>query len=520
MKSPITIENIDLLKEYNSAQRKIACKNHFGYFITYYFSHYVKYKFADFHYEMINNFHKLIDKDIDELAWIMFRESAKTSFAKIGVIYLIVYRLADYINVDSYDKSNAERILFDVVYELQTNRRLINDFGELFNLKRDFKQVSQKRISDFITNETKENGKKLKGIRVEAHSTQEPVRGRLHGDKRPDFLIIDDFETNNTIRSEQITNNISEHINEFKTGLDAIKSRILYLGNYISEYGNIQKIINRSKKDDRLILQLTPIIQNGKPTWESKYCLEGEDKDKKSIQSIKQALWSEEDGDTIFMAEMMCQPIDFKSQIFKKEHFKTINWEDIKIRDLDVCITIDTPSTREGNKVVNSDYCGFCINFIDSNYWNFKAWREKLTPTQIINRIIEKYQEVKRLGIKIIRVGWEDTAFTRGLEMLMKKEQEERNEIFTIQFLKPAGRKKEDRIKSGLLYRYEQGMIRHINGECYDLEAELLRFPSSKNDDCSDACSYQQDLVKIYKRRSAYENEIIEDKPDFEEIGL
>ena len=33
-------------------------------------------------------------------------------------------------------------------------------------------------------------------IWVEAHSTQESVCGRKHGEQRPDFLLLDDFETN------------------------------------------------------------------------------------------------------------------------------------------------------------------------------------------------------------------------------------------------------------------------------------------------------------------------------------
>ena len=41
------------------------------------------------------------------MAWIAFRESAKTSYAKLFVIWLIAYKKRFYINVDSFDKEKG-----------------------------------------------------------------------------------------------------------------------------------------------------------------------------------------------------------------------------------------------------------------------------------------------------------------------------------------------------------------------------------------------------------------------------
>ena len=46
------------------------------------------------------------------------------------------------------------------------------------------------------------------------------MRGRIHGHQRPDFLLLDDFETNKTKDSEAITKSVIAHIDEFKGGLD------------------------------------------------------------------------------------------------------------------------------------------------------------------------------------------------------------------------------------------------------------------------------------------------------------
>lgn len=72
---------------------------------------------------------RLLAGDIRELAWIMFRESAKTSIAKALIVYLIWTEQRRYINVDSYDKGNAENILFDVADALMNNRGLVADYA-------------------------------------------------------------------------------------------------------------------------------------------------------------------------------------------------------------------------------------------------------------------------------------------------------------------------------------------------------------------------------------------------------
>ena len=113
-------------------------------------------------------------------------------------------------------------------------------------------------------------------MRVEAHSTQESVRGRIHGHQRPDCLILDDFETNKTKDSKAYTEQVAQHINEFASGLGAT-AIILYLGNYITEFGNIQELFNRAKTDNRLRIRAVSVIADSKPTWPAKYAMTTEE---------------------------------------------------------------------------------------------------------------------------------------------------------------------------------------------------------------------------------------------------
>ncbi|HOH62085.1 MAG TPA: hypothetical protein PK698_06415 [Bacilli bacterium] len=519
-----------------------ATNEHFGYFVVYYFPHYIKNEFAPFHYDMMMDLHDLVNLDIRELAWFQFRESAKTSFSKMFICYLICNRRAEYINVDCFDKDNAERILYDVVWELQTNKRLIDDFGQLYNTDRTAKLAEQKRISDFTTNPVKDKDGNILhiGVRCEAHSTQEPIRGRLHNAKRPDFVLLDDFETIKTIKSKVYTKNIADHIAEMKGGLDAQNRKVLYLGNYISEFANVQSIIDRQDHDPELRVRIVPIIKDGVPTWPQKYCMTDEEAKVSGLVSIeakRRSMWTPEEGDTTFQAEMLCNPIDDRLSEFKREYFQQIKFDRILEQQTSVYVTIDTPSQRENSKMDKADFCGICINWVNKeNKWHFKAWREKLGPTQIIEKMLSIHLWLISVGTPASKFGWEDTAYTRGLEIALRTLQRERNVFLpTLIWLKTQGRAKKDRIRSGLLHRYETRSIFHVENECLDLENELLRFPNSQNDDCSDASAYQSDIARPFSKderakvvenikiRSAYEEDDDEnDTPDsrFQRIGI
>lgn len=54
---------------------------------------------------MFRDIGRLLSGAIRELAWIMFRESAKTSIAKALIVYLIATKKRRYINVDSFDNA-------------------------------------------------------------------------------------------------------------------------------------------------------------------------------------------------------------------------------------------------------------------------------------------------------------------------------------------------------------------------------------------------------------------------------
>jgi len=475
----MTPEALDKVINGTPEERKYLCSLSFGLFSLYYFQHYFKYSLADYQKDFINDFEEITDCKIRELIWITFREGAKTSTAKLYLIWLICYKRREYINIDSFDKENAERILFDIAYELTNNIRLRADFGVLFSKSRGIEDVKQNRINNFIT----ENG-----IRVEAHSTGESVRGRLHLNQRPDFLLLDDFENNRTKESAAHTKQIRDHITEAMGGL-AENGVIVYLANYLSEHGNVQFLIDRSKKDPMIRLRNIPIVIDGKPAWPSKYCMTDEEAKttgKKSIESMIRQF-----GSYVFSYEFMNTPIDDSMSEFKKDYIQHVEMEIVRNKDTSCYVTID-PAISEKS---SADYTGITINWVDrENKWHIKTYRMKFNSKDLIDHLFYIQNTYKPTFI-----GMEEVAFTMAIQPFLEDEMRKQQLFFSITPLKHKGIAKAERIR-GLIPRWESRSI-FLIGDNSELLDEMRTFPHGQNDDVLDSLSYQIHNAKVPYRK-------------------
>lgn len=461
-------------------ERKFLCEHSFGLFAIYYFSNYFKYSLAPYHYDMVQDLHDLTEGKIRECAWIMFRESAKTTFAKLYVIWLIAYKKKKYINVDSFDKENAERILFDVAFELTNNKRLNADYPTLFSKRRGIEDIKQNRINNFVT----ENG-----IRVEAHSTQESVRGRIHLEQRPDMLILDDIETNKTKESEAYTKQVRDHISEAMAGMSPDGS-ILYLGNYITEYGNIQWLMERARNDQGLRLRNVPVMVDNVPMWPSKYAVTDEEAlktDKVSIEDKQRQL-----GSLVFSYEMMNKPIDEMTAEFKKQYAQFATEEDVKQKETNCYVTIDSAVSEKDS----ADFTGVTINRVDDqNKWYVKTYRLKCNSKELIEHLFYLKKEYSPMFM-----GLEETSFTMAIQPFIEEEMRKRQIFFSITPVKHRGINKEMRIR-GLIPRWETKSV-FLVGDNFELLDEMRTFPNGQHDDVIDSLSMQLPHARAPHRKT------------------
>lgn len=465
----MTKQALSKMLEGNKDERVFLAQNSFGLFCIYYFSEYFKYALAGYHYDFFQDCHDLTDNKIREVAWIAFRESGKTSIAKLFVIWMIATNKRRYINVDSFDKENAERILFDVAFEMTNNKRLQADFGVLFSKERSINDIKQNRINNFVCQN---------GVRVEAHSTQESVRGRLHLNQRPDCLILDDIETNKTKDSQAYTKQVQDHLTEAMAGMSP-DGFMLYLGNYITEYGNIANLFKRAENDPKIRVRNIPIIIGGKPAWEGKYELTdvlAEETGKVSIEDKQRQL-----GSLVFSYEMMNQPIDEMSAEFKKEYAQFVTEHDVLQKDTNTYITIDSAVSEKES----ADFTGITINRVSlDNKWYIKSYRLKINSKDLIDHLfyLHKTYTPKFIGL-------EETTFTMAIQPFIQEEMRKRQIFFSITPVKHKGIQKELRIR-GLIPRWENKSI-FLVGDNFELLDEMRVFPQGQHDDVLDSLSMQ-----------------------------
>lgn len=493
----MTKQALDKVINGTPEERRYLCEQSFILFAIFYFKDYFKYSLAPYHYDFSQDLHDLVDGKVREIAWIAYRESAKTTFAKLFVIWVICYKKRKYVNLDSFDKENSERILFDVAFELVNNKRLQADYGVMFSKERGITDIKQNRINNFVT----ENG-----IRVEAHSTQESVRGRLHLNQRPDCLICDDIETNKTKDSAAYTKQVRDHITEAMAGMSP-DGFILYLGNYISEYANIAWLMERAKTDKNIRVRNIPVMADGVPLWPSKYALTDEEAQKTGKVSIEDK--QRQLGSLVFSYEMMNQPIDESIAEFKKEWILRATEKDFEHLTYNTFIAIDPAVSQKES----ADFTGITINRVSTEGKRYvTAYKLKINPSELIEHLfyLQDLYKPTMLGI-------EETAFLLVLKPFLEEEMRKRNKFMTITPLKHGGVKKETRIR-GLIPLMESKSVFFV-GDCSALEEEMRVFPRGQHDDTIDSFCYSEMIAyKPYATDSF--NDFVEEPLMYPSIGL
>ncbi len=318
---------------------------------------------------------------------------------------------------------------------------------------------------------------------MEAHSTQESVRGRLHLEQRPDILILDDIETNKTKDSEAYTKQVHQHITEAMGGMSP-DGVMLYLGNYITEYGNIQWLIDRAKTDDKLIIRNVPVVIDGKPAWPGKYAMTDQEavaEGKVSIEDKQRQL-----GHLVFSYEMMNQPIDETIAEFKREWVKYTLPSMLDHMQTNCYITIDSAVSEKES----ADYTGITINKISrENIWYVKTYRMKMNSKDLIDHIFYLHDTYKP-----IEIGIEKTTFTLAIKPFFEDEMRKRNKFIRITELEHKQTNKETRIR-GLIPRLQSGSIIFLEKSLTFLD-EMRTFPNGQHDDELDSLAYQLQVAR------------------------
>ena len=242
------------------------------------------------------------------------------------------------------------------------------------------------------------------------------------------------------------------------------------------------RILKNADEGEWDIIQLPAIAtedeefrKKGEALWADHFTLDILNQTKKDIGSYE------------FSALYQQNPIDSENQEFKKSWFKYRDEEELERLNTKRYLTIDTAISEKAS----ADYTGICENYIDrENFWNLKAYRMRLSPTELIDLLFNLHEKHK---YNII--GIEKTIYLQAVKPFLDIEMRKREKYLPIVELHHNQTAKEVRIR-GLIPRYESGSVFHLKGHCNDLEEEMLRFPKGVHDDVLDAVAYQAQIAQ------------------------
>jgi len=238
----------------------------FYYWQRWFFPQFFKYVDAPFHEEIDCDLVDLFALKYHELSLFGARDNAKTSKVKLATVYATLYQLYDYGIVSSKDKSNSRGFVTDI-YNMLISPRVVATYGNVFSRRAREATKRQQTMSVFTTRH---------GVRLQAWSALQSIRGAVEQERRPDLYIADDFENAKTLDSLVETEKIWKYRLEAIDGMAQARRKIINLGNYISEAGNVHKIIQEKSGRVRIL----PIEKDGVILWWDKYVATDEEAEK------------------------------------------------------------------------------------------------------------------------------------------------------------------------------------------------------------------------------------------------
>lgn len=178
-------------------------------------------------------------------------------------------------------------------------------------------------------------------------------------------------------------------------------------------------------------------------------------------------------------------PIDEENQELKRDWLRYRTEKEVMLMTTRRFATIDPA----GSKNKKSDNTGVTRNYVnEDNEWNLKSKNYRINSKGVIDLIFQLHDE----GMEAI--GIEEGIYSQAIEPFFKAEMELRGIYPNVVPLKHNQTMKETRIR-GLIPRYENGKVYHIENQCADLEEEYLRFPKGAHDDALDSVAYQSQIA-------------------------
>lgn len=445
-------ERVEILRPYN---------DDFGLFVNNFLEKWLTSKIPEFHvklYEKVPKFKR-------------YAVAAPRGFAKSTIIsrfyplWLALFGKAKDICLISASETLAIGFLRDIKREIESNRLILDMFGDL---------RTEKWTENLIILKT--------GTTIRARGAGGQIRGF-----RPDVIICDDIETDESVESEEQRKKLKDWL--FKACINTLlpEGQFIIIGTIIHPLSVLADLLAMDNKweKDKLQAYKDGIQEPGKELWVELWNHEALQKRKAEIGS-----WA-------FSSEYLNNPVLNETAPIQERHIRY--WTELPkqyscVVAVDPAYSDDETADYKVAVVVAIDqqmnrYLVSYIrthepigNFQDSIINLFLRHKDVLTGVGVPNSGVEKgffdsflkkCEERKLLGIPVVEL----------------------KNTFTNAVTNVSARNKKARVVAALQPLFEQGKY-YIHGTHIEARDELLTIGSSRWDDVVDAMAYSEQILQ------------------------
>jgi predicted phage terminase large subunit-like protein len=450
---------IDLMIRDRNFRRK-AAKESFQLFFACYFGHYIKYSFADFHREMF----KLAGDPSNKTLVIMgARNSAKSTILNtaLSIWSLLGAPQKHFGIIASRTQQKSKQHFMNTRKELESNKLLRGDLGP-------FKTEESQWGSSIVL--TKYDAQ------LTFASAEQSLRGMRYKQYRPDLLIADDIEDNDSVRTyEGRTQTYNWLTQDAIPAGDLDQIRVVLLGTLLHEDSVMMRFKNEieAKRRDGVYREYPLIDSAGKILWTGKY------PDAAAVETERMRVGN----DKAWAQEFLLRIVSDHERVV---HPEWIHYEDAPVPGIDndfrgTFIGID-PAISEDKRACNTAIV--CIRVFG---WG-KDMRVYVMPYPVndkmgmfgivdhVKALVEHHQKVG-----MVKIYSEDVAFQKALIEALQRNG------YLVEGVKPHGDKRE-RLQL-ISHQIKDGTIRFATRGNEELVMQTVNFGSERYMDLVDALS-------------------------------
>ena len=481
---------------------------------------------ADFHRELMAN---LVAPQRRLIARVAPRGHAKSTCAALAYpLWCACTGHRKNVVIITHEASLARQFVQDIRTELETNERIIAAHGELFRATADSEsgvssedacESPKKRKSESATKRgasakksaaarksvkraspkraarvarttrrprrtawTRDKLITTTGVTIQAKGVGASLRGTRVGPQRPDLIICDDIEKDETIATPDGRRKLENWLLRVVMPALAPKGQLVILGSLIHYDSLLANLRDRTRfpRWDYRVYRALEFERIGdeyypKPLWPGRW----------SVQRLNEE--RERVGTLAFEQEYQANPIDDSLRPFKPEWLQRYDESELVDERLITLMAVDPATGVEGG-----DFFAIWIGSVDiatGVIYTREILLERIGFVEQVKRIMAAFERWRPL-----KVGIETTAYQTALKDILEHNSRERNIYMPLVGLNPV-RSKRARIEASAPF-YENGTMRLPRALPPEVESQFLGFPRAKHDDAPDVCVMGIELAR------------------------